>query len=134
ALIGNSGVGKSSLMNRIFPELESETGEISRKLGRGRHTTREVRMYPLDGGYIADTPGFSTVDIERYGRIPKEELADCFREFAPYIGKCKFNDCAHLKEIGCAVTGALAEGKIPQSRYDSYSRIYAETAANEKKY
>ena len=134
ALIGNSGVGKSSLMNRIFPELCSETGEISRKLGRGRHTTREVRMYPLDGGYIADTPGFSTVDIERYGRIPKEELADCFREFAPYIGKCRFSDCAHLKEIGCEVTAALAAGKIPQSRYESYSRLYTETAENEKKH
>lgn len=134
ALIGNSGVGKSSLMNRIFPELESATGEISKKLGRGRHTTREVCMHPLDGGYIADTPGFSTVDIERYGRIPKEELADCFREFMPHLGKCKFSDCAHLKEIGCAVTGAVSDGRIPQSRYDSYARLYTETAENEKKY
>ena len=134
ALIGNSGVGKSSLMNRIFPELDSETGEISKKLGRGRHTTREVRMHPLGGGYIADTPGFSTVDIERYGRIPKEELAGCFREFAPYLGKCRFSDCAHLKETGCAVTEALAEGKIPKSRYESYARLYRETAENEKKY
>ena len=134
ALIGNSGVGKSSLMNRIFPELNSETAEISRKLGRGRHTTREVCMYPLDGGYIADTPGFSTVDIERYGRIPKSELAACFREFLPYLGKCRFSDCAHLKESGCAVTEALAEGKIPVSRYESYSRMYSESAELEKKY
>lgn len=134
ALIGNSGVGKSSLMNRIFPELCSETGEISKKLGRGRHTTREVSMYPLEGGHIADTPGFSTVDIERYGRIPKEELASCFREFAPYIGKCRFSDCAHLKETDCAVTQAVKEGKIPKLRYESYSRIYVESAENEKKY
>lgn len=134
ALIGNSGVGKSSLMNRIFPELESATGEISRKLGRGRHTTREVCMHPLDGGYIADTPGFSTVDIERYGRIPKEELADCFREFAPYIGKCRFSDCAHLREIGCAVTEAVSSGVIPRLRYDSYARLYSEAAEREKKY
>ncbi|MBO6302105.1 MAG: ribosome small subunit-dependent GTPase A [Ruminiclostridium sp.] len=134
ALIGNSGVGKSSLMNRIFPELDTETGEISRKLGRGRHTTREVCMHPLEGGYIADTPGFSTVDIERYGRIPKEELADCFREFAPYLGKCKFSDCAHLKEIGCAVTEAVRNGMIPKLRYESYSRLYMEAAEKEKKY
>lgn len=134
ALIGNSGVGKSSLMNRIFPELYSETGEISKKLGRGRHTTREVCMHPLEGGYIADTPGFSTVDIERYGRIPKEELDICFREFRPYLGKCRFTDCAHLKEIGCPVSQAVTDGKIPLSRYESYSRIYAETAENEKKY
>ncbi len=134
ALIGNSGVGKSSLINRIFPELCAETGEISKKLGRGRHTTREVCLHPLEGGYIADTPGFSTVDIERYGRIPKEELAGCFREFAPYAGKCRFADCAHLKESGCSVTEALSDGKIPQSRYDSYARIYSETAAAEKIY
>ena len=134
ALIGNSGVGKSSLMNRIFPDLDSKTGDISRKLGRGRHTTREVCLYPLGSGYIADTPGFSTVDIERYGRIPKEELAGCFREFSPYTDKCRFADCAHLKESGCAVTEALSEGKIPRLRYESYSRMYAETAELEKKY
>ncbi len=134
AMIGNSGVGKSSLMNRIFPELNTETGEISKKLGRGRHTTREVRMYPLHGGYIADTPGFSTVDIERYGRIPKEELAGCFTEFTPYFGKCRFADCAHLKESGCAVTEAVNAGLIARSRYDSYARIWAETAELEKKY
>ena len=134
ALIGNSGVGKSSLMNRFFPELNTETGEISKKLGRGRHTTREVRMYKLGRGYIADTPGFSTVDIERYGRIPKEQLADCFPEFTPYLGKCRFADCAHLKESGCEVTGAVRNGIISRSRYDSYARIYAETAELEKKY
>ncbi len=134
ALIGNSGVGKSSLVNRIFPELGAQTGEISRKLGRGRHTTREVSMHPLDGGYIIDTPGFSTVDIERYGRIAKGDIADCFREFAPYIGKCRFADCAHLKESDCAVTEALAAGNIPVSRYESYSRLYAESAEAEKKY
>ena len=134
AMIGNSGVGKSSLMNRIFPELNTETGEISKKLGRGRHTTREVRMYPLGGGYIADTPGFSTVDIERYGRIPKAELAGCFPEFAQYIGKCRFADCAHLKESGCAITEAVSNGLIARSRYDSYARIYSETAELEKKY
>ncbi|MBP5604567.1 MAG: ribosome small subunit-dependent GTPase A, partial [Ruminiclostridium sp.] len=134
ALIGNSGVGKSSLLNRIFPDLRTDTGEISKKLGRGKHTTREVCMYPLDGGYIADTPGFSTVDIERYGRIPKEELAGCFREFQPYLGKCRFANCAHLKEIGCEITEAVASGTIPKVRYDSYFRIYTESAENEKKY
>ena len=132
ALIGRAG--KSTLLNAVDPTLDIATGEISRKLGRGRHTTREVTMHPLDGGYIIDTPGFSTVDIERYGRIPKGEIADCFREFAPYSDKCRFADCAHLKESGCAVTEALAAGKIPRSRYDSYARLYAESAELEKKY
>ena len=96
ALIGNSGVGKSSLMNHLFPGLERSTGDISKKLGRGRHTTRQVELFRLDGGYIADTPGFSTVEVSRYGFIPKNELQYSFREFAEYLGKCRFRDCVHL--------------------------------------
>lgn len=126
ALIGNSGVGKSSLMNHLFPGLERNTGDISKKLGRGRHTTRQVELFRLDGGYIADTPGFSTVEVSRYGFIPKNELQYSFREFAEYLGKCRFRDCVHLKESGCAVTEALCEGKIEQSRYDSYARMCEE--------
>ncbi len=126
ALIGNSGVGKSSLMNHLFPGLERSTGDISKKLGRGRHTTRQVELFRLDGGYIADTPGFSTVEVSRYGFIPKNELQYSFREFAEYLGKCRFRDCVHLKESGCAVTEALSEGKIEQSRYDSYARMCEE--------
>lgn len=134
ALIGNSGVGKSSLMNCIFPELNKQTNEISRKLGRGKHTTREINMYPLDGGYIADTPGFSTVDIERYVKIPKDELRWCYKEFTE-IGKgCRFNNCMHMKEDGCKVTAAVKDGEIANSRYESYARMFLEAAEAEKKY
>ena len=128
AFIGNSGVGKSSLLNVLFPELALETAHISKKLGRGRHTTRQVEMYKLEGGYIADTPGFSTVDTERYCRIPKGELDGAFREFAEYTSECMFADCAHIKEKGCAVRLAVDEGRIARSRYDSYLRMYEEAA------
>ena len=126
ALIGNSGVGKSSLMNHLFPGLERSTGDISKKLGRGRHTTRQAELFAIDGGYIADTPGFSTVEVSRYGFIPKNELQYSFREFSEYLGKCRFRDCVHLKESGCAVTEALREGKINSSRYDSYVKMCEE--------
>ncbi len=129
ALIGNSGVGKSSLMNLLFPSLSLETAHISKKLGRGRHTTRQVEMYKLAGGYIADTPGFSTVDTGRYCRIPKGELDNAFREFADYSNQCSFSDCAHIKEKDCAVKAAAETGKIFPSRYESYLRMYEEASA-----
>ena len=128
AFIGNSGLGKSSLLNALFPELSLETAHISKKLGRGRHTTRQVEMYKLAGGYVADTPGFSTVDTERYCRIPKGELDNSFREFAPYTDKCRFADCSHIKETGCAVRAAAESGEIASSRYDSYIRMYEEAS------
>ncbi|MBO5266613.1 MAG: ribosome small subunit-dependent GTPase A [Ruminiclostridium sp.] len=130
ALIGNSGVGKSSLINCIFPELARETGEISKKLGRGRHTTREVTLYPFLGGYIADTPGFSTVEVNRYIDIPKEELKYCFRELAD--AECRFSNCVHLKEAGCSVREKLKNGEISKSRYESYERMYGELLQSEK--
>ncbi len=130
ALIGNSGVGKSSLINCIFPELARETGEISKKLGRGRHTTREVTLYPFLGGYIADTPGFSTVEVNRYIDIPKEELKYCFRELAD--AECRFSNCVHLKEAGCSVREKLKNGEISKSRYESYERMYSELLQSEK--
>lgn len=126
AFIGNSGVGKSSLLNVIFPELALETAHISKKLGRGRHTTRQVEMYKLLGGYIADTPGFSTVDTERYCRITKGELDGAFREFGEFTPQCRFANCAHVKEKGCAVRAAVDEGRISRSRYESYLRMYEE--------
>ncbi|MDE7229868.1 MAG: ribosome small subunit-dependent GTPase A [Oscillospiraceae bacterium] len=125
AFIGNSGVGKSSLLNVLYPELQLETAHISRKLGRGRHTTRQVEMFKRDG-YIADTPGFSTVDTERYCRISAAELGSAFREFRRFLGECEFSDCAHVKERGCAVKAAVSAGDIAQSRYDSYLRMYEE--------
>lgn len=130
ALIGNSGVGKSSLINCIFPELARATGEISKKLGRGRHTTREVTLYRLGDGYIADTPGFSTVEVNRYIDIPKEELKYCFREMAE--AECRFSNCVHLKEAGCTVREKLAAGEIAKSRYESYERMYSELSAAER--
>ena len=126
AFCGNSGVGKSTLLNLLVPELELATGETSKKLGRGRHTTRHVELYPVEGGYVADTPGFSTMDIERYELFRKEELPEGFREFAPYLGECKFTSCSHTCEKGCAVLKAVEEGKISRSRIDSYITMYNE--------
>lgn len=125
AFTGNTGVGKSSLLNNIFPGFSIETNEISRKLGRGKHTTRHVELYKIDGGgYVADTPGFSSFDTNRYDIIFKDDLADCFCEFREYIGKCRFVNCSHTKEKGCAVIAAVSEGKIAASRHESYKEMY----------
>lgn len=127
AFAGNTGVGKSTLLNRLFPEFDRETGEISQKLGRGKHTTRSVELLKLsDGGYVADTPGFSTVDIERYDMVKKDDLQFAFREFAPYVKECKFQSCAHIGEKGCAVCAAVAAGNIPKTRHESYVAMYNE--------
>ena len=127
AFTGNSGVGKSTLLNAVFPEFQLKTGEISQKLGRGRHTTREVELYKLEGGgYVADTPGFSTFDIERYRLTDKERLAYGFREFLPYLGECQFTSCSHTCEKGCAILQAVEEGTISRSRHESYCSMYQE--------
>lgn len=127
AFTGNSGVGKSSLLNCVNQELALETGDISQKLGRGRHTTRQVELFRLaGGGYVADTPGFSTVDIERYEMICKENLPFAFPEFAPYFNQCQFTSCAHICEKGCAVLEAVKKGEIHPSRHASYVAMYNE--------
>lgn len=126
AFTGNSGVGKSTLLNILYPELNLETGEISEKLGRGRHTTRTVELYRLDGGYIADTPGFSTVDIERYNLINKDNIQFCFPEFKSYLTQCRFTSCSHTCEKGCAIIDAVNSGEISQSRHKSYVAMYNE--------
>lgn len=131
AFTGNSGVGKSSILNSIVPEFNIEVAAVSNKLGRGRHTTRHVELYDIgDDTFIADTPGFASFDIEMMQTIDKRELQHDFRDFKMYIGNCRFNDCAHLKEPGCAVTEALQIGDIMPSRYQSYKRLYELSAQN----
>ncbi len=125
AFTGNSGVGKSSILNRLCPELNLPTGEVSEKLGRGRHTTRHVELYDLgEGTFVADTPGFSSFDTDQMDVMLKENLQYAFPDFEPYLGRCQFHDCTHRKEPGCAVTGALAAGELEPTRYDSYLRLY----------
>lgn len=125
AFTGNSGVGKSSILNRLAPELRLATGEVSEKLGRGRHTTRHVELFDLgEGTLVADTPGFSSFDTDQMEVILKENLQYAFPDFSPCIGTCQFHDCTHRREPGCAVRGALAAGEIEQTRYDSYLRLY----------
>ena len=125
AFTGNSGVGKSSILNRLCPELNLSTGEVSEKLGRGRHTTRHVELYNLgEDTYVADTPGFSSFDTDQMDIILKENLQYAFPDFGTYIGGCRFDDCSHRKEPGCAVRAALESGAIEPTRYDSYLKLY----------
>ena len=125
AFSGNSGVGKSSILNVLLPQAHIKTGEVSEKLGRGKHTTRHVELYALgQDTYIADTPGFASLDVTMTNVILKENLQYDFPDFASYLGRCRFHDCAHLKEPGCAVTQAVSEQKIAPSRYRSYARLY----------
>ncbi|WP_186564514.1 ribosome small subunit-dependent GTPase A [Lawsonibacter celer] len=125
AFTGNSGVGKSSILNALEPGFQLQVGQVSDKLGRGRHTTRHVELFRLSSGaVVADTPGFSSFDTDRAELRRPEELQDTFREFAPYLGQCRFTGCAHIKEKGCAVLAALREGKISSSRHASYVRLY----------
>ena len=125
AFTGNSGVGKSSILNRLCPELALPTGEVSEKLGRGRHTTRHVELYRLEEDtYVADTPGFSSFDTDQMDVILKENLQYAFPDFGRFIGQCQFHDCSHRKEPGCAVTAAVDAGELEPTRYDSYLRLY----------
>lgn len=125
AFTGNSGVGKSAVLSRLCPSLTLQTGEVSEKLGRGRHTTRHIELFSVGRGTLAaDTPGFSSFDLEMMDRIPKQELAELFPEFRPYIGCCRFQDCSHRSEPDCAVLAALRDGKISPSRHQSYRKLY----------
>ena len=125
AFTGNSGVGKSSMLNALCPTLGLATGEVSEKLGRGRHTTRHVELYDLgDNTYVADTPGFSSFDTDQMDVMLKENLQYAFPDFQEHLGNCQFHDCTHRKEPGCAVRKALEAGLLEPTRYDSYLRLY----------
>ena len=131
AFAGASGVGKSTLLNTLFPNLSLATSEISRKIARGRHTTRHVELFALspddvNTGYLADTPGFSLIDFERFDFFALEDLLPTFRELLPYVGQCRYSDCAHVGEGAedCAVARAAEQGLIPPSRLESYRSIY----------
>lgn len=125
AFTGNSGVGKSSILNRLAPELALATGEVSEKLGRGRHTTRHVELYDLgEDTFVADTPGFSSFDTDQMDIILKENLQYAFPDFGKYLGDCRFDDCTHRKEPDCAVRRAVEAGQIGKTRYESYLKLY----------
>ena len=136
AFAGASGIGKSTLLNALFPSLELSTSEISRKIQRGRHTTRKAELYCIDNstdcGYIADTPGFSMLDFERFDFFEKEDLPSTMREFDDYIGACKYTKCSHTKEEGCAILEAVRSGAIPKSRHESFCELYEVLKAKKK--
>ena len=123
---GNTGVGKSSLLNCIDSRFSIETGEVSSKLGRGRHTTRDVTLHKVNDFYVADTPGFSSLDIESGELIMKDDLPYCFPEFSEYLGKCRFSSCTHTVDKGCKILDALENGDIHESRHLSYVTMYNE--------
>ena len=131
AFAGASGIGKSTLLNRLFPDLSLNTSDISKKIQRGKHTTRKVELFPVinpsgtsDCGYIADTPGFSMLDFERFDFFEKDDLVYTMREFRPYIGKCYYKKCSHTKEQGCAIIEAIKQGNIEKSRHQSYCELF----------
>ena len=137
AFSGNSGVGKSSILNALFPELQLKTGEVSDKLGRGRHTTRHTELFFVgDGAYVVDTPGFSTVETQEDLYDFKLALPECFPDFSEYLGCCKFTSCSHTTEKGCAVIEAVKDGSIQKSRHQSFVALSLElkdvTARNNK--
>ena len=124
AFSGASGVGKSTLLNKLFPELSQETGDISLRAERGKNTTRKVELFKEYGGYIADTPGFTMIDFENFDFFDKDDLPYNFPEFKDFLGKCRYTKCSHTKEDGCAIIQAVKDGIIPESRHKSFVSIY----------
>lgn len=133
AFTGNSGVGKSSILNALEPGFSLSVGAVSEKLGRGRHTTRHVELFRLkNGAIVADTPGFSSFDTDQTEIRRKDALAETFREFRPFLDDCRFVGCSHVKEKGCAVRAALKQGTIPPSRHASYVRLYEQAKSHKE--
>ena len=130
-LTGQSGAGKSSLLNRLDPTFQLATQEISKALGRGKHTTRHTELHFVRGGLVADTPGFSSLD---FSNISKQVLGQCMVDFEPYIGQCRFNDCIHQNEPGCAIKQAVEEKKIPLRRYRNYLDVLEIIQQRKEKY
>lgn len=124
AFTGNSGVGKTTLLNKLDSSLKLSTGSISEKLGRGRHTTREAQLFNVCGGYVIDTPGFSSFEFGKNEIIKKDELAECFREFREYLGTCQFTSCSHTNDKGCKICEAVKNGLISESRHNNYIAMY----------
>ena len=136
AVAGASGAGKSTLLNTVFEGLSLTTGELSEKIGRGKNTTRHTELFDLpgtEGGFIADTAGFSLLDFERFDFFELEDLAHTFREFTPYLGKCRYTDCTHVSDEECAILDAVAKKEISPIRHASYKELYA-TLKDKKKY
>ena len=140
AVAGASGAGKSTLLNTVFPDLSLTTGDISEKIGRGKNTTRHTELFDLpateeggEAGYIADTAGFSLLDFERFDFFTLEDLPHTLREFVPYLGKCRYTDCMHLSDEGCAILEAVQAGEIPRTRHEAYKELYA-TLKEKKKF
>lgn len=127
AFTGNSGVGKSSILNNLLGESLIATGEVSEKLGRGRHTTRHTQLYELSfGGFVADTPGFSSFELDITDYSLKEKLSDCFCDFNDFSCDCRFSGCTHTKEAGCAVLKAVEKNEIEPTRHRSYLQLFEE--------
>ena len=136
AVAGASGAGKSTLLNTVFPNLNLVTGDISEKIGRGKNTTRHTELFDLpgtNGGYIADTAGFSLLDFERFDFFTLEDLPHTFREFTPYLGRCRYTDCTHVGDEECAILEAVANKEISPIRHASYKELYT-TLKGKKKY
>ena len=134
AFAGASGVGKSTLLTALFPNLSLETGTLSEKTERGRHTTRHVELFPFSGGYVADTPGFSLLDFEHFDFFSLEDLLSTFPEFAAYADGCRYDDCTHTKEEGCAILRAVEEGRVAESRHETYLSLYTVLKAKKNTY
>ncbi len=130
-LTGQTGAGKSTLLNELDPSFHLATQETSKALGRGKHTTRHNELHPVAGGLVADTPGFSSLD---FSHIQAHELASYMLDFQPYLGECRFNDCIHQNEPGCAVKNAVEKGEIPRVRYENYLQIMAMIQERKERY